>query len=203
MNRYSILSMAAVLLAVSSAAGAAESTKDEAYAARLFAGEIGKDKSYACFVRRYDAAHLARHPQQKVETMKLLVSAEKVPEAEGLSYSFRLGIEFRDRRGTFESAGSCGHVGDFDEAADKLHLGCGVDCDGGGISVELANDDKATLVRIEELRIWRSGNAGDDEEDIALKGGADDRSFRLDRADLKDCGALMPEPEEHSAMLQD
>ena len=32
-----------------------------------------KANTYACFVRRYDADHLARHPYQKVTSMKLLV----------------------------------------------------------------------------------------------------------------------------------
>jgi hypothetical protein len=41
----------------------------------MFAKPPG-DKAYACFVRRYDADHLARHPRQKVGTMKPLVGAE-------------------------------------------------------------------------------------------------------------------------------
>jgi hypothetical protein len=34
------------------------------------------DKAYACFMRRYDAEHLARHPKQKVAAIELPVSAE-------------------------------------------------------------------------------------------------------------------------------
>lgn len=41
----------------------------------MYAGAPG-NKAYACFVRRYDAEHLARHPKQKVAAMKLLISAE-------------------------------------------------------------------------------------------------------------------------------
>jgi hypothetical protein len=33
------------------------------------------DKAYACFVRRYDADHLAWHPKHKVAAMKLLLAA--------------------------------------------------------------------------------------------------------------------------------
>ncbi|WP_213288494.1 hypothetical protein [Bradyrhizobium sp. sGM-13] len=36
-------------------------------------------KTYACFVRRYDANHLAQHPKQKISAMKLLVTAEDAP----------------------------------------------------------------------------------------------------------------------------
>lgn len=188
------------MLAVTGGAGAAEPVKDEGFATRLFAGKIGKEKSYACFVRRYDAAHLAQHPLQKVSGMKLLVTAEKVPDAEALTYSFRLGIQFRNRSGKFESEGSCGQVMESQESADKLHLGCGIDCDGGGLSVELTNGDKSTLVRTDEIRIWRSN--GSPEEGLSLQGGADDRAFRLDRADLQDCRTLVSDREERTAMLR-
>src|SRR6476619_3935483 len=75
----------------------AESTNN-GFAKRLFAGDPGKQaKSYACFVRLYDAAHLARHPLQKVNAMELLITAEKVAEDEVLNYSFRIGLAFRNQ----------------------------------------------------------------------------------------------------------
>jgi hypothetical protein len=45
------------------------------------------------------------------------------------------------------------------------HLGCSVDCDGGGISVELTTDNKATLIRPDSIRIW-TNNKPDDEVSI-------------------------------------
>src|ERR1700754_2608490 len=68
---------------------------------RMFAGPLGK-KAYACFVRRYDPDHLARHPLQKVSAMKLLVSAEIPPEDATYTYSFRLGFKYRHRAGDFD-----------------------------------------------------------------------------------------------------
>lgn len=53
----------------------ASKAEAESFSARMYAGAPG-NKAYACFVRRYDAEHLARHPKQKVAAMKLLVSAE-------------------------------------------------------------------------------------------------------------------------------
>jgi hypothetical protein len=47
-------------------------------------------------------------------------------------------------------------------ADGKMQFGCGVDCDGGGISIELNKDHKFTLVRLERIRIWRN-NKPDDE----------------------------------------
>jgi hypothetical protein len=46
---------------------------------RMFAGPL-REKTYACFVRRYDASHLAQHPRLKVSAMKLMVTAENPPE---------------------------------------------------------------------------------------------------------------------------
>ena len=103
-----------------------EST-DNGFAKRLFAGDPGKQaKSYACFVRLYDAAHLARHPLQKVNAMRLLITAEKVAEDEVLNYSFRLGLAFRNRPGNFDSSGDCGHVKETLSPDKKAQLGCSV-----------------------------------------------------------------------------
>ncbi|HZQ14297.1 MAG TPA: hypothetical protein VFB31_15950 [Pseudolabrys sp.] len=182
------------------AAGAARAEDDAGqYARRLFAQNLAPQaKSYACFVRRYDAAHMAQHPKQKVTVMKLLITAETAPEDKALNYSFRLGVNFRDRRGNFDSSGDCGHPSAFEMSADKMHLGCGVDCDGGGISVELAHGDKAMLVRLESIRIWQNNKPAD--EGLNLEGGADDRIFRLDRASLEDCRSLITDRKELAAM---
>ena len=203
---YRSVAAFAVLLALigyGAPARAADDAKGEhgsdAYAKRLFAGNFAKhDKSYACFVRHYDAAHLAKHPLQKVSVMKLLVTAERDPEEKTLGYSFRLGVNFRQRPGNFDSSGSCGHPMPSEAAADKLHLGCGVDCDGGGITAELANGDKSAFVRLDSIRIWRNNKP--EEEGLELSGGADDRVFRLDRVKLNECKSLVADRKELAAM---
>jgi hypothetical protein len=194
------LSMAALTVCAALAgATCARAADTDAFAKRLFAGKIASaGKSYACFMRRYDAAHLATHGQQKVKAMKLLVTAEIVPEDKQLNYSFQLGLEFRDRLGKFNTSGSCGHPSVLEESADKLHLGCGVDCDGGGISIEMANADKSTLVRVEQVAIWDNSNP--DAERTGFDGGADDHLFRLDRVDLEQCRPLITADESLAAM---
>jgi hypothetical protein len=215
MKRLSGLTLAALVMLMASSAvqnaaraedapaekasDAPTSAQSEGFAKRLFAGKVTKKKSYACFVRRYDAAHLAAHPLQKVNGMKLLVTAEKVPEDEALNYSFRLGVNFRNKSGFFDSSGDCGHTQTSEISADKLRIGCSVDCDGGGITVEMAKGDKATLIRLEAVRIWNN-NKPDEEAALSLQGGADDRVFRLDRADLEDCRALVADRKELAAM---
>lgn len=201
---------------------------------RVFGGPLSKPKSYACFTRRYDAKHLAQHPLQKVSAMKLLLTAEEVPEDPNLSYSFRLGVKFRDRPGDFDSSGSCGraqgevvaaavlsaeaeaagvHAEDMEPAGApaavapaapaaptaRIAFDCGVDCDGGGISVHLANADKSVIVKLDQIRIWK-GKEFDEAAATELKGGADDRMFRLDRTKTEECASLVTDRKELAAL---
>jgi hypothetical protein len=203
---FAVIALAVLTLAASPARAEEAAAKtepsqaqDPGFTKRLFAADIGKKKkSYVCFVRVYDPDHLARHPLQKVSAMKLLVAAERVPEDKLLNYSFRLGVKFRKRPGDFDSSGDCGHGRTPENAGDKAQLGCGVDCDGGGITVELTPEAKSTLVRLDSIRIWRNNKPED--EGLNLEGGADDRVFRLDRASLEECRSLVHDRKELAAM---
>ena len=199
-HRRNLTLAAAVVLAISAAGitlGHAEEegidkAKAAAFDVRMFTKPPGK-KTYACFVRRYEPDHLARHPKQRVSTMKLLVTAETPPE-EKMTYSFRLGLKYRHRSGDFDSSGSCNHSVPEDRG-HEIHLGCGVDCDGGGIDVAMSKDDKSAMVRVERVRIWQNSKP-DEEPSDALVGGADDKVFRLDRADIRECASLVTDRNE-------
>jgi hypothetical protein len=189
------------LLALAATSGFAARAEDagDGFTKRLFAGDVVKDKkSYACFVRSYDAAHLKQHPLQKVSAMKLLITAEQMPEEAELGYSFRLGVNFRNRPGNFDSSGDCHHPEASEVTADKIDLNCGVDCDGGGISVKLSNGDKSTLIGLERITIWRGNRP--EPEPVALSGGKDDKIFRLDRTSLDDCRGLITDRKELAAL---
>src|SRR5262245_4754525 len=189
---------AALLAAMTSGmpAHAGNGADDDAFAQRLFGGSAVPQKAYACFVRRYDASHLTRHRLQKVSAMKLLVTAEQDIESKTSMYAFRLGIKYRDRRGELESGGECGRA----ESADTGQFGCGVDCDGGGIGVELAEDNKSVLVKVDRIRIWRNDQSDGEETSQSLVGGADDKVFRLHRANPDDCRSLVTDRKELAAL---
>jgi hypothetical protein len=172
-------------------------TEAETFNARMYAGTPG-NKAYACFVRRYDAEHLARHPKQKVALMKLLVSAEFDSEDKQLHNSFRLGFKYRHRSGDFNSGGSCSHVV-FVKDGNDVRLGCGVDCEGGSIGVALSKDDKSTVVRLVRVRVWQN-NKPDDDAEQSLVAGADDGIFRLDRTDARECASLVTDRKELAAL---
>ncbi len=191
-----------IAMAASIGAGHAQETSTEAERAaldaRMFIPPPGKKTSYACFVRKYDADHLARHPKQKVAAMKLLMTAEFQEDTKQQMYSFRLGFRYRHRSGDFDSSGSCGH-GVFEENGREIRFGCGVDCEGGGIGVAVSKDDKSVLVRLERVRVWQNNKPDDDAEE-SLVAGADDKIFRLDRAANADCASLVTDRKELAAL---
>ena len=196
------LTAAVVLAAAGITPGYAEEdgidkAKAAAFDVRMFTKPPG-DKAYGCFVRRYDPDHLARHPLQKVNAMKLLVTAEFAPEEKITNYSFRLGFKYRHRSGDFDSSGSCRHFVPED-AGHEIRLDCGVDCDGGGINVAMSKDDKSAIVRVERVRIWQNSKP-DAELSDELVGGADDKVFRLDRADIRECASLVTDRKELAAI---
>lgn len=156
----------------------ANKTEADTFNARMYAGAPG-NTAYACFVRRYDAEHLALHPKQKVASMKLLVSAETDPEDKQLHNSFRLGFRYRHRSGDFDSSGSCHHTV-LTKEGNEVRLGCGVDCEGGGIALALSRDDKSAIVRLASVRVWLQ-NKPDEDAERSLVARSDDGIFRLDR----------------------
>jgi hypothetical protein len=202
------------LSAIAAPAIADDRQLDADFAKRMFAGTAPKPKGFACFTRRYDAAHMAQHPLQKVSAMKLLITAEKTdPDDRVLDYSFRLGVNFRDRAGNFDSSGDCGHAPTIKDPENPdippedrvtrptgIDFECDVDCDGGGVTVNLANDDGSVIVKLpDRIRIWKGKNA-DEAAETALTAGADDKVFRLDRTGLSECTALAADRKELAAM---
>jgi hypothetical protein len=196
---FRILTAAAILAAWTGfghAQDAIDKAKAGAFDARVFAGGPGR-MAYACFVRAYDADHLARHPKQKVAAMKLLMSAEH-PPGEEMNYSFRLGVNYRHRPGDFDSSGFCNHALAEDHGAE-IRFDCAVDCEGGGINVALSKDDKSAIVRLQAITVWQN-NRPDEEAREALTAGADDKIFRLDRTDARDCASLVTDRKELAAI---
>jgi len=95
----------------------------------------------ACYARTYDPTYLQQHPQQKVTELILSLRYDALSEDEAtliakedggtekqyFRYDFTLAAKVRDRTGTLYASGDC---------ASAEGIGCGVDCDGGGIEIE-------------------------------------------------------------------
>ena len=63
----------------------------------------------------------------------------------------------------------------------------------------MSKDDKSAIIRLERIRIWQNNKPDDDAED-ALVAGADDKIFRLDRADNRECASLVTDRKELAAL---
>lgn len=173
--------------------------KADAFDINMFTRPPG-GKAFACFMRRYDAQHLAQHPKQKTAAMMLLVGAE-IPEGEtATAYSFNLGVKFRRRAGSFDSEGYCKHATAEDDG-NEMRFACGVDCDGGGINVALSKDNASAIVRLDRVRLWKQ-NSADEDANLELEAGSDDQIFRLDRVDNAECSPLVSDRQELAALRQ-
>lgn len=191
-----LVTMAAALPA---AAQEVPTPETAAFVERILAGPPGKTKSYACFVRVYDADHLAKHPLQKVRAMALLMTVEKDGD-DPQTRSFRLGLKYRNRPGDFDSSGYCGNARSENDGKRNPRLGCSVDCDGGGVDIAMTPDNKSAMLYVESVRIWRNNKPDEEMSTLSLVGGADDRVFRLDRANLDQCRSLVHDRKELAAM---
>lgn len=164
------------LLALQVSAGAAAASD----VVRIFGRDPGNGAAHACFVRRYAKAHLASHPDQNVTAMTAFVSRQE--GADGY-YSVSMQVNFRQLNKPFQVSGSCNESSDGKQA-----LGCGVECDGGSLSVRVKNEESILVDIPESVRLF-DPSATDEFADLPMgaRFGSDDKLFRLDRADLRDC----------------
>jgi len=190
MKTLNALMVAAALAATPLAAHAEDDGMDPAKVAafenRVFAGPVS-EKASACFVRRYDARHLALHPRQKVAAMKLLVTVDKVA-TEPTSYGYRIGVQYRNKPGDFDGGSSCGLMVD-ENGKKEIRFSCDVDCGGGGIEVAISKDNKSMILHLEAIAVWDRKHP--DGEAESLQGGKDDKVFRLDRVHPSQCAELL------------
>jgi hypothetical protein len=173
--RKFILSMAAMLMALPTGVNAG--ARDDVV--RIFGRDPGEGAAHACFVRRYTKAHLKSHPDQNVTTMLAYVGKQEGNER---YYSVSLQVNFRQLNKPFQISGSCS------EDAETGRLSCGIECDGGSLSVRVKNDQSILVDIPYSVRIFDPESM--DETDglpKAARFGADDKLFRLDRTALSDC----------------
>jgi hypothetical protein len=140
------------ILLVSATALAGTARGDELYA-KLKALVPPSENSRLCLSRTYDAAHLKEHPKQQVTAMTLSIRYMPLAEDEAtliakddggvekqyFRYDFLLAAKTRERKETLYASGDC---------SSAEGIGCGVDCDGGGIDIEpIQGGNGSMLVR--------------------------------------------------------
>jgi hypothetical protein len=185
-------SAAALLLALPALAHA-DSVSD---IIKIFGRDPGNNAANACFVRHYTKAHLKSHPHQNVTDMLVYVNKQ---EGSDPYYNVNMQVNFRQLIKPFQVSGSCG-VG-----ADGKALACGIDCDGGSLSVRVKNEMSLLVEIPERVRLYDPSSSADDQDTKlpkAARFGSDDKLFRLDRTDLKDCAAVIYDDEVKAKVLK-
>ena len=201
MRHTPILIAACCLLASAAVAAPREDAKVADFAQRMFATKSFDQKNSACFVRTYDAAHLARHRRQTVTAMKMLVSAEKLADDGQLSYSYELGVNFRNRKGDFASSFQCGHPRVWDDKHGRVDIICHDGCEGGdGVVIALSPDAKSIIVKIDSVALRPADQPAATATYFEFAGSPDNHVFRLDRVDPDKCKSLLGEGAEVAAV---
>jgi hypothetical protein len=151
----------------------------------------------ACYARTYDKAHLAAHPKQKVTGMIFSLRYTVLGEDEAhlvavegggvekqyFDYDFTLAAKVRDRSKTVYASGDC---------TSLEGIGCGVDCDGGGVVLEPSEGEPgALLVRLDRTYSSIRMSLGCSEgEEVELEAGEDDKVFKLTKSPAALCDAM-------------
>ena len=177
-----------LLVALAAASMGAPALAADATAISLLGRDPGQAPAYSCFSRHYDAAHLASHPRQNVTDISVFVNSSIDPDSKERAYSLEMGVGFRKIARQFEVSGSCSRVD------GKQGLTCGVDCDGGHFDVTTSAGQSLLVAVPDSVAVWDPAASDDAEPHDLPKGaefGSDDKLFRLDRADLAACRALM------------
>jgi hypothetical protein len=161
---------------------------------KIFGRDPGTGDAHACFVRHYTKAHLKAHPDQNVTDMIAYVGKQTGPDP---YYMINLQVNFRQLPKPFQVSGSCSQSSD-----GKQTLGCGVECDGGSLSVRVKNES-AILVEIPDSVRLFDPSATEEGDDLprGARFGSDDKLFRLDRTELKDCAAVIYDDEIKARVL--
>lgn len=170
---------------------------------------LAANRGFACFDRAYDAAHLAKNPDQKTRSIRLLLT--EYPSIDGAS----IRVSIRDKDGERHIVGECSWS---DEPAmgaqgepfiDTYKAGAGLLChayassdgasaeEGGDFVAELRSPDRIILHLAEGLAGWPSYDTG--AEAAFFDFGVDDRVFRIDRTE----GRLCEEMDTHLPSAED
>lgn len=175
------------LLAVTGARAQAIEPGKEGELANFIPPQAG---ARACFGRVYDAEHLKAHPQQQVTEMQFRIAYyihdpdEFAPKGQR-NYYFEVLTRLRDQK----QAKPLTAMGECRPTEDGKAIICGVECDGGGVTVKRSGDGKI-MVDLEAMgRLRMTADCGDEEDGVELTSGADDRRFLLSKIPQAECPA--------------
>lgn len=181
--RYVLLAgLAALCMPPVAATGQAIEPGAEGALADFLPPEPGR---HICYARTYSADHLKQHPKQTVTEIAFRLAyyrhePDEFYQQGQRNYYFAMLAKRRGSSRTLTAMGECGPNGD--------RIGCGVECDGGGVSVSRRSGDRILVSLGENGRI-RMSEGCDEGDAVDLESGEDDREFLLSRVEDAACPA--------------
>jgi hypothetical protein len=158
-----------------------------------------------CFVRVYDKAHLAKHPDQLVTAVKLRIYHPPPDVARNAGWGnviptwMNMEVRVRGKNVILTTSGICRKGEPPDNTWQSPHLKhppppgslwCAVECDGGGIGVASRGDH--AMMYLGGIRASPKSYSCGDESDEILYGNKDDHVFRLNRVNERECANMEP-----------
>jgi hypothetical protein len=164
----------------------------------LSGGEAPKARARACFVRRYDAAHMNAHPHQKVVEIRIsvhyaaMVKPATAESSPGSHWGYAIHTRLRGgKQKTFLDDGSCSAsaVSKDEPRGPSFKVRCNAACDAGD-DLYVYNGGKTALLANKEDLIHPEldGPGADPKQQAKL----DDSVFRVYRADDAECAFDKP-----------
>lgn len=155
----------------------------------------GQGKTFACFIRTYDEAHLAAHPEQHVTAVRMLVTVYSNLD---YGYQLRLGLNVRDRPAPLESVAECGN-GSTRDRLDRAAICAGI---GGKVRLAIENKNAIQLSLPLNTDLW-APRPGEKSDIVQGAFAEDDKHFRLTRAPLSHCDDQALDAEEKALLDRD
>ena len=155
----------------------------------------GQGKTFACFTRTYDEAHLAAHPQQSVTAVRMLVTVYSNMD---YGYQLRLGLNVRDRAERLDSVAECGN-GSVRDRLDRAAVCAGI---GGKVLLAIENKNVVQLSLPLGTDLWAPGQ-GQTSDIVKNAFAEDDKHFRLTRAPLAQCDDQALDDQEKTLLDKD
>lgn len=128
-----------------------------------------------CFVRTYDAAHLAAHKRQTVAAIKLRLTPRKMEDPLTVAAEMRLDVRGRD--GAFYAVGAC--------REQPQNASCGLDQDAGKISLTPGANGLLMSI-VQDVRADAASGEESDFVTVRLSN-PEDRTFALAAASAESC----------------
>lgn len=139
-----------------------------------------------CYARAYDNAHLAKHPDQTVKSMMLMIERLSGRSSDDrYAYDGKLRLTVRGLDKPLWQGLECGWR--QGKQTDKRTFECGVECDGGSFQLSESRRSGSLLLILDRLSLSEACGLKETSEAYDLLPGTDDKLFRLDPLPASNC----------------